>query len=84
MGEKDEKLLVALNEFSEMVNITPPSYTNDIGEWWERGLQEMSDYWLQDLREFGMFSRCNNKVLQKMHSMLLEQIEKRQLLNTLA
>lgn len=83
MGKIDEKLIETLFVFSDLIGIDPPR-TCDIANWWREGLEQMDDYWLLDLYEHGFLSKRNQPTLKKMYDMLVQQIEKRQLINTLA
>lgn len=83
MNEKSVRLLNLLKDISKDIGITPP-FSNDIGEWWEKGLEEISDYWLYEIEKSELFRNKKSLILQEMRQLLLKQIEKRQLLNTLA
>lgn len=83
MNEKSVRLLNLLKDISIDIGITPP-FSNDIGEWWEKGLEEISDYWLYEIEKSELFRNKKSLILQEMRQLLLKQIEKRQLLNTLA
>ncbi|WP_332649686.1 hypothetical protein [Lysinibacillus sp. 54212] len=85
MNPKDIALLELLTKFSHAIEVTPPT-TKDIGHWWRNTLEEISDHWLLDIKEYGLFSKERSPLTKTMHIMLLNQIEKRKLVlvNTLA
>ena len=83
MNEKDTRLLNLLTEISIEIDITPP-FSNDTGEWWRNGLEEISDFWLLEIEKSELFRNRQSPILQKMRQLLLKQIEKRDYLNALA
>lgn len=83
MGKMDEKLIETLFVFSDLIGIDPPR-TGEIENWWRNGLDQMDDYWLLDLYDYGFLANRKQPALKKMYEMLVKQIEKRQLINTLA
>jgi len=82
MSEKEEKLLMLINDFSKCIGVSPPK-TTDVGYWWQEAVEKMSDFQLLDLKNFGFLSKSNQPYLKWMNQLLIKQIEKRQLLNTL-
>ncbi|MFJ3386336.1 MULTISPECIES: hypothetical protein [unclassified Lysinibacillus] len=82
MNEKEKRLLMLINDFSECIGVSPPK-TIDVGHWWQEAVEKMSDFQLLDLKCYGFLSKSNQPNIKRMNQLLIKQIEKRQLLNTL-
>jgi len=82
MNEKEKRLLMLINDFSKCIGVSPPK-TCDVGYWWQEAVEKMSDFQLLDLKNYGFLSKSNQPNLKRMNQLLIKQIEKRQLLNTL-
>lgn len=82
MENDNRKIVKLFADFSKMMGIKPPNSAKLVN-WWCEGLEEMSDFNLLDLMERGFLAKSNDSNLKKMRQLLVDQVEKRQLLNTL-
>ncbi|MGE7132678.1 hypothetical protein [Lysinibacillus xylanilyticus] len=79
----EDALLKLLFEFSGSISVKPPTSISGIIGWWDNALKEIDDYWLIDLIESKIFSNSKTPTVQTMYKMLLEQVKKREIENSL-
>jgi len=79
----DKEISTAFFNFSEIFGVEPPAKP-DVLEWWRESLEYIGDEGLLFLMEIGFLSRSKGDSLKTMQQLMLAEIEKRQLLNTLA
>lgn len=83
MNKSVERTVEIFGDLSEVLGVNPPA-SNDILGWWVESLESISDIDLMDLIEFGFFENAKHDILKGMRQRLVEEVEKRQSLHTLA